>query len=152
MIYPLPIILLWHDKEIDMRGEWLLEVPVIYIRRGRTLTVKNASSAMPFRLFVSGTLTNDGNLHITREGETTVTSTEVRVHKLNLPRQSWVQRYAFLGVVGFLIARVSDGVGDWRFWALIIGITALHGMHDRQVVIEVKRKLAIDEEYKKITH
>ena len=36
-----PVILVWRDKTIDAKGANRLVSPLVYIRKGRTLTIKN---------------------------------------------------------------------------------------------------------------
>ena len=37
----LPVVLVFRDRTIDLDGASILEVPFVYVRKGRTLTVKN---------------------------------------------------------------------------------------------------------------
>lgn len=36
-----PVVLLWRDRTIDVKGAAILQAPAVYIAKGRTLTLKN---------------------------------------------------------------------------------------------------------------
>lgn len=54
----LPVYCIFKDKVIDVMGDSVLEVPSIYVRKGRTLTIKNICPNKAFILKVKGNFTN----------------------------------------------------------------------------------------------
>lgn len=51
----LPIVLIWRDKTIDMKGQHELKVPYLYVGKGRHLKLIN--TARVFILKVNGSVT-----------------------------------------------------------------------------------------------
>lgn len=78
MIKFLPIILIWRDKTINAKELSYLFSPLIYVRKGRTLTIENvgADGDGLFRFNVFG-LIPKGNIRIKKK-PTEMTAEELR--------------------------------------------------------------------------
>ena len=66
MVLSMPIILFWRDKTIDCCGAGELKAPMVYVRKGRTLTIKNIADGV-FKFTVTGNLTAHGNIRIAKK-------------------------------------------------------------------------------------
>lgn len=63
----LPVIVFFRDRTIDMQRAIEFHIPLVYIRKGRTLTIKNAPHGK-FTI-VAGHLLQLGQIKILRAGE-----------------------------------------------------------------------------------
>jgi hypothetical protein len=64
-----PIVLVWHDKTIDVTGVEKLVVPGIYIRKGRTLTIKGVDPLKRFEMQIAGPMIIRGDVRLAKTAQ-----------------------------------------------------------------------------------
>lgn len=84
----LPIIVLWGKKTIDVRGDHELRVPMIWMRRGTHLVIKNIPKEGIFLLNVNGSITI-GNVSMVPIGMTEADLTPVPPEKINIESKNY---------------------------------------------------------------
>lgn len=74
--YFFPIVLVWRDKTIYVKGADILYIMGLYIRKGRTLTINGVDPLKRFEMRVSGPMKVHGDIRLAK------TAQEVSVEEL----------------------------------------------------------------------